>query len=290
MLSGAEKSLLALLVLLLMTGLGATLTPTGLAAVLKRPKGVVIGLLSQFGWMPLVAFVLAKLLGLPAAMALGLVIVGCTPGGTTSNLFTYYARADVGLSVAMTACSTLVAVVAMPLLLAVYAAPFAGVELAIPYGSIATTLAVVLVPVMIGMAVRRRSVAAAKVVERVGSVAGAGVLLLLVATGLLRNGRLLWEATWAMYAAALGLGVLGFGLGYVSAKVAGMSAHGRRAVAFETGIQNSPLALAIIVASFSTARQAEIMWLPLMYALMVLLSASVVALVMRRRQPAPAAA
>ena len=285
MLSGFEQALLALLLVVLMIGMGATLTVDAFREVLRRPRGPLLGLASQFGWMPLIAYLLASGLGLPPAMAVGLIVVGCTPGGTTSNLFTYYARADLALSVSMTALSSIAAVALMPLTLRVYAAPFTDAELTIPYRSIAVTLALMLVPMAIGMVIRARRPAAAPRVERVGSLAGMAVLALLIVTGLLRNGHLLLESPPTIYAAGLGLGLGGFALGYLGARLAGLSIPARRAVAFETGIQNSPLALAILVTSFPEALHVQMLWLPLLYALFVIASAAAIAAVMRRRSP-----
>jgi bile acid transporter len=287
MLSPFETILLALLLVVLMAGMGASLTMNDFREVLRRPRGPLIGLLSQYGWMPLIAFVLCKALGLPDDLAISLIVVGCTPGGTTSNLFTYFAGADVALSVSMTALSTIAAVVLMPLTLWIYASGYASAGLKIPYGNITTTLAVMLVPLAIGMWVRARRPGAARVVEQVGGVAGLGVLGLLIGTGLYNNMEVLKATTGTMYAAALGLGVLGFGFGWLGARVVGLGSAQRRAVAFETGIQNSPLALGILVASFPGEQQARMLWLPLLYALLVLISASVLTLGFRlTRRPA----
>ncbi len=295
MLSGFERALLAILILVLMTGMGATLTVEAFRGVLRRPKGVVIGLLSQFGWMPLIAFGLAAALDLAAPAMLGLLIVGCTPGGTTSNMFTYYARADLALSISMTAVSTVVAVVAMPLVLAGYAgARFDhGVDapgFAIPYGNIVVTLLVVLVPVALGMWIRAKRPALAPRIERVGSLAGIGVLLLLVITGIARNTDVFAELTWQLYAATIGLSLAGITLGYGTAWALGLPVAQRRAVGLETGIQNSPLALGIIAASF-TGVLADAMMVPvLMYALFVLAVSTVVTWVWRQSGDSQAAA
>lgn len=278
MLTQLQTILLALLLVVLMAGMGASLTLEDFREVLRRPRGPLIGLLSQYGWMPLIAFGLCKALGLPDDLAISLIVVGCTPGGTTSNLFTYFAGADVALSVSMTALSTIAAVVLMPLTLYIYASGYASAGLKIPYGNITTTLAVMLVPLAIGMVVRARRPGAARVVESIGGVAGLGVLGLLIGTGLYNNMDVLRATTGTMYAAALGLGVLGFGFGWLGARVAGLSSAQRRAVAFETGIQNSPLALGILIASFPGEQQARMLWLPLLYALLVLISASVLTL------------
>ncbi|MGD8862042.1 MAG: bile acid:sodium symporter [Myxococcales bacterium] len=289
MLGGFEKALLAVLLLVLMTGMGATLTPAAFGELRRAPRGVLIGLASQFGFMPLLAFTLARGLSLPPEMAIGLILVGCTPGGTTSNLFTYYARADLALSISMTVCSTVVAVVAMPLLLMLYASPFTDAELGVPYGSIASTLALVLVPVMLGMWIRGRNPALAARVEQVGSVSGVLVLVLLVGSSLLRNADVLSQVPADGYLAAIAVGLCGMGLGYGFAGALRLPEASRRAVALETGIQNSPLALGIIVASFPAAAQDRMLWLPLAYALFVLISASMATLIFRAR-PTPALA
>jgi bile acid transporter len=283
MLSPLEQVLLALLLVVLMVGMGATLTVDAFREVVRKPRGPLIGLASQFGWMPLIAFGLAHALALPPELAIGLIVVGCTPGGTTSNLFTYYARADLALSITMTALSSVAAVVLMPLALRVYAAPFSSATLAVPYTNIAATLALMLVPMGIGMAVRHRSPAAAARVERAGSAAGLLVLALLIGTGLVRNGHLLVESPPTVYAAALGLGVVGFGLGYLSARLGGLGPAARRAVAFETGIQNSPLALGILMTSFPAELHAQLLWLPLLYALFIILSSAALAAFLRTR-------
>ncbi len=277
MLTGLEKGLLAVLVLVLMTGMGATLTLGHFREIAKSPRGVFIGLASQFGWMPLIAFILAHLLGLSAEAAIGLVIVGCTPGGTTSNLFTYYARADLALSISMTAASTVVAVLLMPLVLLVYATPFTSQALSIPYGNVVTTLVVVLIPVMAGTAIRHRSERAARITEKIGSLSGFAVLLLLIGSSVVRNAALFAELTAQMYIAAIGLGALGLALGYLVAWILKMPVDSQRAVSFETGIQNSPLAFAIIIASFPDASHQAILMQPMLYALCVLIVSSLVA-------------
>jgi bile acid transporter len=278
MLSPLETILLALLLVVLMAGMGASLTLADFRAVARRPRGPMIGLLSQFGWMPLIAFGLAKALGLPDDMAVALIVVGCTPGGTTSNLFTYFAGADIALSVVMTAISTIAAVALMPLMLYVYSSDYTSTTMSIPYGNIVSTLAVMLVPLALGMLLRARAPGAARRLEQVGGLAGIGVLLLLIGSALARNLDLLRATTLTMFAAAFGLGAFGFGLGWLGARAAGLAAPQRRAVAFETGIQNSPLALGILIASFPAAQQPRMLWLPLLYALLVLISASLLTL------------
>lgn len=277
MLSPFETALIALLLVVLMFGMGATLTVAHFREVLSRPKAVLIGLGSAFGWMPLAAYLLAVAFELPNEAALGLVIMGTCPGGTTSNMFAYFARADVALSMSMTAASKLVGVVMMPLCLFIYGRSFSDAQVAIPYLDVVKTLVLLLVPVALGMWLRQRRGARFAVrAEKVGSVAGVLVLLLLVAVSVLRNADLFKTITPAMYAASMLLGVLGMLLGDFVSRLFGLPLAQRRAVSLETGIQNSPLAFAIIATSFSGAQQAEMLKLPLLYALFVLLEASLV--------------
>jgi bile acid transporter len=280
-----EKALLAVLLLVLMFGMGAGLTAENFRAVARRPFAPLLGLASQFGWMPLIAFVLARALALPDDIAISLLVVGCVPGGTTSNLFTMYAKSDVALSVSMTAISTVTAVGLMPLVLALYGQAFTSTHFSIPHGGIVSTLALMLVPLALGMLVRARRPERAPGLERIGSLAGIGVLVLLVVTGLSSNLDLLRRTTAVMFLAAGGLGICGFGLGYLGAALARLPVAQRRAIAFETGIQNSPLALGIIVATFPESMHERMLWLPLLYALLVLLSASALTLWWRRAPP-----
>lgn len=284
MLSPLETALIALLLAILMFGMGATLTPERFREVAAKPRAFLIGLASQFGWMPLAAFLLAKAFELPTEAALGLIIMGTCPGGTTSNMFAYYARADVALSVSMTAASKVVGVVLMPLCLLVYARPFSAENVTIPYLDIVKTLLLLLIPVALGMWLRkRRGQHFAQRAEKLGSLAGLLVLIMLVATALLRNASLFATITPAMYAASILLGVLGMVLGDLAARVAGLATAQRRAVSLETGIQNSPLAFAIIAVSFRGELQSEMLKLPMLYALFVLIEASLVTLWYRWR-------
>ena len=292
MLSPLETSLIALLLIALMFGMGATLTWQRFRELARHPRAFLIGTASQFGWMPLLAFVLAKTLELPAIAALGLIVMGTCPGGTTSNLFAHLARADVALSISMTAASKVLGIVLMPLCLYVYARPFTSTELTIPYGDIVKTLVVLLVPVAIAMLLRRRfGERFASVAEKVGSIAGLGVLVTLVAVSVIRNADLFKTLTAPMILAAALLGSVGMLLGSLVARLSGLPVPQQRTVSFETGIQNSPLCFAILVTAFPSDNQLELLKLPLLYALIVLIEAAIVTIFYRvsdaRSEPTP---
>jgi bile acid transporter len=295
MLTPLETSLIALMLLVLMFGMGTTLTWARFREVARQPKAFIIGTASQFGWMPLIAFLLATTLALPPEAALGLIVISACPGGTTSNLFAHLARADVALSIAMTATSKLLGIVMMPLCLFLYASHFTGANLAIPYGDIVKTLVVLLLPVALGMAARRRlGERFAARAEKVGSASGMVLLIVLVTITVVRNRGEFAGIPPVIYVAALSLGAAGMALGALVARAARLPRAQRRTVAFETGVQNAPLCLTILITAFPGELQREILKLPLLYALFILLEASLVTLACRvldaRAQPEVAAA
>jgi bile acid transporter len=294
MLTSLETSLIGLLLLVLMFGMGATLTWRSFRELAANPRAFLIGTASQFGWMPLLAFLLAIGLELPREAALGLIVMGTCPGGTTSNLFAHLARADIALSISMTAASKVIGIVMMPLCLFIYARPFTSAEMAIPYAEIVRTLVVLLVPVALAMALRRRfGERFARIAERTGSLSGIVLLVGLVSSTALRNADQFARVEPRSYAAAALLGVAGMLLGGLVARGFGLPVAQRRTVAFETGIQNSPLCFAILIAAFPGQDQLKLLELPLLYALFILLEASCVTVALRwfdTRTPARAPA
>lgn len=282
MLTSIEKIGLAVMIFVLMFGMGATLTWTDFARTLKKPKALIIGFLSQFGIMPALAFGLAKVFQLPEAVALSLILVGCTPGGTTSNLFSYYSKGDVALSISMTTASTLGAVVMMPLLLLIYGSAYGKTQFPLPYGNIISTLVITLIPVVIGMYVRKLHHRAAQICEKAGSWAGILVIGFLMGEFFVRNGQLLREAPLGVFASAVLLGLVGFLFGYWAGFFTGLTPKQSRTVALETGIQNTPLTMALIIASFPLAQQQQALLLPILYAVFIVIDSVLVSILFRQ--------
>lgn len=137
---------------LIMFGMGLTLSPDDFSVVLRRPVDILIGCLAQFFAMPLLALLLVKMFALPSDLALGVILVGCCPGGTASNVITYLAKGDLALSVGMTAVSTLLAPLLTPLLTLLLAGTFVDVDAAAMLLSI---LYVVVAPILCGFLVQR---------------------------------------------------------------------------------------------------------------------------------------
>jgi len=285
-LSVTETLLMPVFMFLLMLGMGATLSVDSFRQLLKQPVPALIGLASQYGWMPLIALALALMLDLSPPIALGLIIMGCMAGGPISNFFTYIARGDLSLSVSMTVISTVSGFVMIPLLLSIYAASFIGLsgssDLQIPYAKIIATLLIIIVPVTLGIVLRRRSLVWARRMERGGSIAGFAMIVFIVAGVLFRHSDSLMHIDASVYLAGLLLAPTGFVLGYLSALATGLVSAQRRAVSLETGSQNVPLALGIILLSFPPEVQPEIMIVPLLYGVTVVPFTALVAWSFRR--------
>ncbi|HMO07172.1 MAG TPA: bile acid:sodium symporter [Paracoccaceae bacterium] len=289
MLGAHQQVLLAAMIFVIMLGMGASLRGEDLRAALRARRACLAGMVCQFGLMPALAFGLAVAFALPPPVALALIMVGATPGGTTSNLFAFWARGDVALSVAMTVASTLAAVVMMPLMIGLYAGGAVAGGVTVPYATIAATLALVLVPCGIGVALRARSEAAGEWLERAGSAAGVVLILALIASFVIENGALVRATPAAEIAAAVLLSVAGFAAGLAVARAIGLTPAEGRTVSLETGIQNTPLTIAVIGLSFPVdAVQDRMLLTCALYAVAVVITSAVTTLIYRATAPAAA--
>jgi BASS family bile acid:Na+ symporter len=202
------------------------------------------------------------------------------PGGTTSNLFTYFAKANLAFSVVITIVTTIVAVVMTPLLLTLYGGALAdGVE--VPLSNVVSSLVLLILPVVLGMWLRRVSANVGATVELIGSVLGVFFIVLLLVTWVPRNWQLLLDSPWQIYAATIALPLLGMLGAYWFGRLIGLKVLDRRTLSLEIGIVNGPLAIGIIVLSFTGVLQQEVVLLPALYSLFVVLTASAVTLMYR---------
>lgn len=283
MVGAFEQAILALMIFVIMLGMGASLTPRDFYLALRRPYGLMIGVLSQYGFMPLIGFLLATLLNLPPAIAAGILIMSCMPGGTTSNIFTYFSKGNLALSVLMTVTSTVFGVVMIPVILVLYAT---ALDLDIPRENIIATLILLLVPVAIGMVLRRISANVGAVTEFFGSALALFFILFLIISWIPRNWQFLLETDGSTYFASIALGVFGIAIGYAFARALKLHPRNARTIALETGIQNGPLAIAIIIFTFSGPEQQAVSAVPVLYSLFIVIVATLVTLLFRRANTA----
>jgi len=278
-----EQALLALMIFVIMLGMGASLTPRDFILALKRPAGLGIGIVSQYGIMPFLGFLLISFLPLSDAIAIGVLIMACMPGGTTSNIFTYFSKGNLALSVLMTVASTVFGVVLIPIVLVIYAS---ALDLAIPRENIIITLILLLVPVAIGMVLRKVSANVGATTEFMGSVLAIFFIAFIALSWIPRNWQFLLGTTPATYAAAIGLGIIGIAVGYGFARALRLHPRNARTVGLETGIQNGPLAVAIIAFTFAGDEAQSYMAVPALYSLFIVITSTLVTLVFRRANTA----
>jgi len=283
MVTEAETTLLGIMMMVIMLGMGASMTPRDFLLAFRKPRGILVGLLSQFAVMPFLGYLLAVLLDLPPALVIGLILIACMPGGTTSNIFAYFSKAVLALSIMMTTVSTLVAVVMVPVLLSFYGG-MAGIggEYAIPPENVAQILVVLLVPTVLGMILRKVNPNIGATVEMIGSLLGIVVILFLIVTWVPRNYQLLLDTPAYVYLATIGIGLMGMLFGYWVARGLGQDTNRSRTISLETGIQNGPLAVLVITLTFTGVMQQEVLLIPVLYSLFIVLTSSAITVWYRR--------
>lgn len=234
----------------IMLGMGMTLRPADLGAVARKPRALALGVVAQFVVMPLTGLALARAFDLSPELTVGVILVGSAPGGTASNVMVYLARGDTALSVAMTTVSTLLAPLLTPLLVLWLAGDYLPVD---TRGLLVSILQIVLVPVVLGVALR---VLLPRVVERlldvmpIVSVVGITLVVLAVVAG---SADTVLSAGLLVALVVVLHNAVGLALGYLAARAAGLDESERRAVSIEVGMQNSGLAAGLAAVHFTPA-------------------------------------
>lgn len=257
------KRLITPLIQIIMFGMGTTLSLGDFARVLRVPRSVTIGMVLQFGVMPLTGFALASLFGFKPEVAAGIILVGAAPGGVASNVMTYLAKGDVALSVTMTACSTMMS----PLLTPAAMKLLAGRYVPIPFGEMMVSiLYMIILPIVAGLIVNRVFRGSRRWLERaLPIVSMAGICLIIaVITSLSRNELL--SVGPALFAAVVLHNGIGYLLGYWGARILGENEITARTISIEVGLQNAGMAsgLAISVLKSSDAGLAPAIFGPWM--------------------------
>ncbi|XP_036927736.1 sodium/bile acid cotransporter-like isoform X1 [Acanthopagrus latus] len=249
-----------------MISLGCSMEISKIKAHLLKPKGVAIALLAQFVIMPLTAFSLAKILQLETIEAAALLICGCCPGGTLSNIFSLAIKGDMNLSIVMTSCSCMVGLGMMPLLLFILSHGFPGLENAVPYKGIITALALTLVPCGVGIIINHYKPKYSQIVKQagIGILIISGIIISFLSYVAVKD--LLWMIVrpGILTASAL-MPLTGFTLGYLLSTVCRLSPQCSRTVSMETGCQNIQLCLVILKVAFPPQVIGPMFLFPLIY-------------------------
>ena len=233
---------------IVMFGMGLTLKMSDFKVVFSRPKDIIIGFIAQFTLMPLIAFVLTKAFQLPTEIAVGVILVGTCPGGTSSNVMTYLSKGDVPLSVGMTAVSTLFAPLMTPLLTLLYAGQRVDVNAVAMFLSI---VKVVLVPIALGLVCNYFFGKATREIVRILPLISTLAIIMIIASVVSANsGRL--KTVGAMVVVVVVLhNLLGYATGYGVGKLLRLDATKCRALSIEVGMQNSGLATSLAATHFA---------------------------------------
>ncbi len=235
---------------IIMFGMGMTMTVDDFKGVVQSPKAVVIGVAAQFIVMPGLAYGLCQLFQLPPEIAIGVILVGCCPGGTASNVITYMAKGNTALSVACTSVSTLLAPVLTPAIFYLLASQWIEMNALSMLGSI---LQVVLFPIILGLIVR------AVLKSKVDSYIQVMPLISVVAIVAIVAAIIAGSKTQILQSGLLILGVvalhngLGYLLGFWASRLFKLPYADCKAVAVEVGMQNSGLGVALAAVHFAAS-------------------------------------
>ena len=235
--------------MVIMFGMGLTLQPRDFAEIVRRPVQVLLGLVAQFTIMPLIAVLLVNVFRLDPAVALGVILVGCCPGGTASNVITFLARGDVALSVTITSFSTLLAPLLTPLLLQTFAGELISIELLAMMKDIGQ---IVILPILAGVVLHY--LLGHRIDPAIGamplvSVAGIVLIIAIVIAG--SSAQLNSRTALIILSVVMLHNLLGYTLGYTVARLFGLSAAQCRAIMIEVGMQNSGLGAALAKTFFA---------------------------------------
>ena len=233
---------------IVMFGMGLTLKPGDFKVVFSRPKDVIIGCIAQFTLMPLLAFLLTKLFGLDPELAIGVILVGTCPGGTSSNVMTYLSKGDVPLSVGMTAVSTVLAPFLTPLLTYVYAGAKVDVNMVSMFMSI---IKVVIVPIAAGFVINHFfSRFTEQVVEILPLISTTAIVAIVAAVVSANSAKILTSGLLIVGVVILH-NLLGYATGYIVGKLLKLDSSKCRAISIEVGMQNSGLATSLAATHFA---------------------------------------
>ena len=233
---------------LIMFGMGLTLAPQDFRIVLSRPKDILFGCLAQFTVMPLLAWTLARLFALPDELALGVILVGCCPGGTASNVITYLAKGDLALSVGMTATSTLLAPVMTPLLVWLLAGTMVDVD---TMGMLMSIVYVIIVPIIAGLLCQRFLPSLTRSVVPYLPAFSSVVIALVVGIIVSHNATRLLVGGMLVILVVMLHNVLGLAIGFLIGRLLKLERAKCVAVSIEVGMQNSGLASSLAVLHFA---------------------------------------
>lgn len=236
------------LLAIVMFGMGLTMKPADFGPIFTRPKEIIIGELAQFIIMPMLAWLLCYLLKLPTELALGMILVGCCPGGTASNVMCYLAKGDVPLSIAMTTVSTLLAPIVTPALVLLLTGKEIHVDV---FGMFISIVQVVILPVSIGFIINHFSGKYTRRIVPLMPMISALAVMAIIGVVVSCNQVKILQCSLIVAVAVILHNTLGLVLGYLLGKCARLSKPKSAAISIEVGMQNAGLATSLATIHFA---------------------------------------
>lgn len=261
--SGLITLFLPIALAIVMAGMGLELTLKDFARVTKHPKAVIIALFCQLILLVGIAFIICKILALPPLLAVGLMLLAASPGGSTANLFSYLYKGDIALNISLTALNALVAALFLPFIVNFAILHFMneGQHVGLQFSKILQVFLIILVPVAIGMLVRHFAPHLAEKLNRPVRIFAIVFLLIIIAGAIFNERHNLIEYLGQIGFATALFCAISLAVGYFVPRFFGISSYQARACAFEIGIHNSTLAMTIaltIMASTTIAMPAAV--------------------------------
>ena len=243
------------LLMLVMFGMGLTLNPKDFLMILKRPREILIGGITQFTVMPILAFTLSKAFGLETALLAGVVLVGACPGGTASNVMTYLAKGDVALSVGMTSVNTLLAPILTPFITYLFLRTSVDID---TWAMFLSIIKVVIIPIGLGLLITKLWSDLTQKVSAYLPFVSVVAIALIISAVVSHNSERILETGFVIFTVVILHNFLGYAAGFGVASLLRMTIPQRKAMSMEIGMQNSGLATSLAMASFPNLTMATV--------------------------------
>lgn len=256
-------------------GLGASSTTDDFRSALAKPKAVGIGFASQYLFMPIFAYILCLIFQVSDYISIGCVLVGASPGGTTSNIFTYWSQGDVALSITMSLMSTVAAFFMMPFWIWLLVVVAFQSDAEIPFLNIVVSLLLIIIPTCAGLAIRHYNTEFKifgkfiwEWIEIATTVFGVGFLVAAFTLSIIIYEDIFASSPWSVWVMACILQPVGCLFGYWVSRFAGMTRKDQRTISLETGVQSFTLTIAVINLTFSGDVLKKALMFPLAYGIL----------------------
>ncbi len=245
--SGIITILLPLALAIIMVGLGLELTPKDFARVTKHPKAVLIALFCQLVVLVSIAFIICKVLALPPLLAVGLMLLAASPGGSTANLFSYLFKGDIALNITLTAINSVIAAFTLPLIVNFAIQHFMndGQQISLQLSKILQVFSIIIIPVCIGMLIRHFAPRFTEKLNKPLRIFAVVFLILIIIGAITKERHQILEYLTQVGLATVIFCICSLIIGYFVPRFLGINSAQARACAFEIGIHNSTLAMTI---------------------------------------------